>query len=87
MAARRRRSERTEQYESPAYRRLQKRLAKNVRGIRAARKWTQEDAAHRCGMSTRLLQMVEAGHVNVTLTTIARLTEGLEVDILELLAR
>lgn len=87
MAARQRRPARAEQYESAAYLAFQRRLAKNVKAIRAKRKWTQEEAAHQCGMSTRLLQMVEAADVNVTLTTIARLTEGLGIDVLELFAR
>jgi ribosome-binding protein aMBF1 (putative translation factor) len=84
-AERRRRPERAEQYESAAYRELQERLATAVRHLRGEKGWTQEEAAHRCGMTTRLLQRVEGSDVNLTLTTLARLCEGLEVDATQLL--
>jgi len=79
-----RRPERAEQYESPAYRDLQARLAIGVRRLREAKGWTQEEAAHRCGMTTRLLQRVEGEDVNATFTTLARLCEGFEVDVAQL---
>jgi ribosome-binding protein aMBF1 (putative translation factor) len=84
-AQRRRRPERAEQYESDAYRELQARLAAAVRRRREEKGWTQEEAAHRCGMTTRLLQRVEGQEVNLTFTSLARLCEGLEVDVVQLL--
>lgn len=83
-AERRRRPERAEQYESAAYRELQALLAVAVRHLRNEKGWTQEEAAHRCGMTTRLFQRVEGSEVNLTFTTLARLCEGLEVDVVHL---
>lgn len=83
-AERRRRPERAAQYESPVYRDLQRRLAAAVHRLRQQREWTQEEAAHRCGMTVRVYQRVEGEEVNLTLTTIARIAEGFEVDPVEL---
>lgn len=84
-AERKRRTERAEQYESDAYRELQRRLATAVRRLRQQREWTQEEAAHRCGMTVRVFQRMEGEEVNVTFTSLARLCEGFEVDVVELL--
>jgi transcriptional regulator with XRE-family HTH domain len=83
---RKRRSARAGQYESPAYLELQKRLARNVLALREQRGWSQEEAAHRSEMATRLYQRVESAHVNLTLTTLARLCEGFGTDIATLFA-
>ena len=73
-------------YERPVFKDLQKRLAANVRRLRASKGWTQEEAAYQCGTPLRLLQGIEAGTDNVTLITLSRLAEGFEVDAQELLA-
>jgi hypothetical protein len=85
MPAKRRRPERAHQYEGSVYCDLQKRLATNVVAVRTAHGWTQEAAAYQCEMPTRLLQAVEASGANVTLTTLARLCQGLRVDARRLL--
>lgn len=79
-----RRTERSGQYNSPTYKVLLRRVASAVRRLRSERGWTQEEAAHQCGMSTRLFQYVEAGEANLTFTTLARLCDGLAVDVRDL---
>ena len=81
---RRRRPERLALYEGATYRELQQRLAKSVLRIRAERELSQEDAAHLCEMSTRLYQRAEGEEANLTLSTLARISDGLDVDIVEL---
>jgi transcriptional regulator with XRE-family HTH domain len=82
---RRRRAEREQQYRSRSYNELLARLSANVRRLRETHEWSQEEAAHRCDMSTRIFQRVEAADSNVTFTTLARLCEGFGVDVRELL--
>ncbi len=79
-----RRGPRTREHQGQTYQRLAHELARNVVRLRMRRGWNQEEAAHRCGLATRLLQRVEAAGANVTLTTIARLVEGLDVPVNEL---
>lgn len=59
---------------------LYQRLALNVRRLREAAGLTLEQAAERSGMYWRHWQKVEAGEVNATLRTLARLGLALEVD-------
>lgn len=78
---------RAAQYERPLFRELLGRIAANVGRLRAAKGWTQEEAAFRCdGMATYVFQCVESAKTNITATTIARLAEGFDVDPQELLA-
>ncbi|MBZ4423394.1 helix-turn-helix domain-containing protein [Myxococcus sp. RHST-1-4] len=60
-------------------------MAAAVRRLREQKGWTQEEAAHRCGMTVRVFQRMEGEEVNVTFTSLARLCEGFEVDVGELL--
>lgn len=64
---------------------LQRRLASRLREIREQRGLTQEEVAHSAGMAPRHIQKIEAGEVNVTLRTIARLCRALQVEAAELL--
>lgn len=77
---RRIRTGREAQYNSATYTDLKLRIGVAVRALRANHGWTQEEAAARCEMAPQLLQRIEAGKTNLTLTTIARLCEGLGVD-------
>ncbi len=83
---RERKADRLPLYETRSYRRLQKRLAENIKALRQAREWTQEDAAHECGLTVRVWQRVERQEANVSLVTLARLVDGLGVDAATLFA-
>lgn len=81
LPVRRRKEQRADQYESDSFKEIKLRLARSVRRLRDDKQWTQEDAAHYCNMSVRLLQRIESASVNATLTTIARLSAGFDVDV------
>ena len=74
-----RRASRAKQYESATFREIQGALAASVRQGREALGLTQEEAAFRCGMATFVFQEIETGRSNATLTTLARLCDGLNV--------
>lgn len=66
------------------YQSLVDRVAANVRRLRAARGWTQEEAAHRCELHATLYRMVEGARTNLTASTVVRLCNGFEADAVEL---
>lgn len=74
-------SRRSHHYQGTTYQELLTRLAANVRGLRTAGGWTQEEAAHRCGMTTAFFQSIEGEGTNPTGTTLARLADGLGADV------
>ena len=59
-------------------------LAGNLRRIRKERGITQEKAAEATGLNWRHWQKLEAGEVNVTLSTLAKICDGLGVVLEEL---
>lgn len=80
----RRKSERAALYETPTYLSLLGRVGANVRRLRHARGWTQEECAHRClDLGPALLRTIESGRSNLTAATLARLCDGLGVDAAE----
>lgn len=77
--------QRVQLQKTPGYEEIVERVAVNVRRLREARGWTQEDAAHRCaGLHVTLYRTVETGRTNITAATLARLCAGFEVDVKEL---
>ena len=64
---------------------LRKRIATNTRRLREEKKLSLEETAHLAGMHFRHLQKVEAGEVNATLRTLARLSDAFGVSPHELL--
>ncbi len=64
--------------------RIRRRLAAQVRRLRAARGLTQEAAAAGAGLAARHFQKIEAAEVNATLDTLVRVATALDVDVSEL---
>ena len=56
-------------------------LAGNVRRLRENLKWTQEQAAEASGIAVRHFQKIEAGVVNVTVATLARVAKAFRVPV------
>jgi transcriptional regulator with XRE-family HTH domain len=65
---------------------LKQRLAKKVRALRKKLGLTLKAAAERAEMHWRHWQKVEAAQVNVTLLTLVRLGDALNIDPRELIA-
>ena len=64
--------------------RLRRRIALNVRRLRAERRLSAIEAAERVSMHWRLWQKIEAGDTNITLRTLSRVASALSVDAREL---
>jgi transcriptional regulator with XRE-family HTH domain len=65
---------------------LVKLVASNVRRLRAARGWSQEDLADHCGLHRTYVGAIERSERNLTLATLERLAAALEVEPTELLS-
>jgi transcriptional regulator with XRE-family HTH domain len=59
-------------------------IASRVRELRAARRWTLDEAATALGISRRSLAMIERGDANPNLTTLLRVASGLGVPLASL---
>ena len=57
----------------------------NVRALRIAKGQTQDDLAHRCGLSQQYLSALERGKRNPTVITLYEIAVGLEVAVHTLL--
>jgi transcriptional regulator with XRE-family HTH domain len=66
---------------------LRRRLAANVRALRAKAGISAREAAERAEIPPRQWQRVEAGEVNATLKTLVRVAYALRVDVLALLSK
>lgn len=64
---------------------LNRRFGENLRAIRIARGRTQEEFAHDLGYDRTYLGSVERGDRNLTLDTVSKFADQLQVDALELL--
>jgi transcriptional regulator with XRE-family HTH domain len=59
-------------------------VATNLRRLRRAAGWTQEELAHRVGLSVRHIGQVERGQASMSVTVLGRLALALTVDVAEL---
>jgi transcriptional regulator with XRE-family HTH domain len=66
---------------SASYRKLVSGLGKQIRKLRQARGWTLEQAAEAMSMDSTQLAKIEAGSLNITLVTLVRIADGLEVKV------
>jgi transcriptional regulator with XRE-family HTH domain len=63
-----------------------RRVGANLLRLRTARSWSQDEAAHRCEMSSQqTYQQIEAAKVNVTMFTLVRLAAGFGIEVRDLL--
>ena len=62
------------------------RIAANVRALRVAREWTQEQLAEAANLSTVGVALVEGQRTNVTVATLCQLAGAFDVDPARLLA-
>jgi len=66
--------------------RMLRRLGINLLRLREARGWHQAETAARCDMKQQQYQQIEAGRVNITVHTLAKLAACFGVDIADLVA-
>lgn len=56
-------------------------LATALRQLRVERGDTQEDLAHRAGLTVAAFARIERGHANPTWTTVSRIAAALEISL------
>ena len=66
---------------------LKETVATNVRRLRTARGWAQEDLADRVGLSARYVGQIERSQASMSVTVLGRLAEALKVKASELIER
>ncbi|MEJ6009366.1 helix-turn-helix transcriptional regulator [Novosphingobium aquae] len=59
---------------------IRARLGKNVRKLREAKGWSQEDYADRAGIHRTYVSDIERGRRNPTITVVAKLAKPFEVQ-------
>jgi transcriptional regulator with XRE-family HTH domain len=57
-----------------------KRFGENVRAVRKAKGWTQEDLAHESGLATVQVSRIERGVREIRLTTLLQLLAALDAS-------
>ena len=62
-------------------------VATNVRRLRNAKGWTQEDLADRVGISARYVGQIERAQASMSVTVLGRVADALKVEAGELVRR
>lgn len=62
-------------------------MARNLRRIRHEKHLTQEELADRSGLSARYIGAIERAEMSASITVLAQIAEGLEVEPAVLLAK
>lgn len=62
-------------------------MAINLRRIRHGKKLTQEELAHRTGLSTRHIGAIERAEMSATLTVLGQISDALGVEPAELVTK
>ncbi|OCJ08600.1 MULTISPECIES: helix-turn-helix transcriptional regulator [unclassified Rhizobium] len=62
-------------------------MATNMRRIRHGKKLTQEEVAHRTGLSVRHVGAIERAEMSATVTVLGQIAEALGVEPAELVTR
>nr|CAD6437727.1 XRE family transcriptional regulator [Rhizobium sp. Q54] len=62
-------------------------MAANLRRIRHGKKLTQEELAHRTGLSARHIGAIERAEMSATLTVLGQISEALDVEPAELVTK
>lgn len=62
-------------------------MAINLRRIRHVKKLTQEELAHRTGLSVRHIGAIERAEMSATVTVLGQIAQGLSVEPAELVTR
>lgn len=63
---------------------LRKKLGKRIQEIRLEKNLSQQVLAAKCNLEKSNMSRLEAGRVNSTLSTLNKIAQGLEVNIVEL---
>jgi transcriptional regulator with XRE-family HTH domain len=66
---------------------LQRQLAKGVRTLRLARRWTQEELADKAGLHRSYLSRIERARANVRINKLDALARALDAAIVDLFKR
>ncbi|ESU19942.1 hypothetical protein FCR2A7T_13490 [Flavobacterium cauense R2A-7] len=63
---------------------VHKKVGKRIKEIRTEKNLSQQDLAAKCNYEKSNMSRIEAGRVNLTLTTLDKVSKGLEVELMEL---